>query len=123
MKKALLTIRHQSNRFCGRAQLFGFMLLAMVLNTLASLEALAQDAGAGVGALNAADTEVRSFFVPVTNIMFAMAAVAGLIGAYKVYQKFQGGDQDSMKVAGNWGAACIFLVIAAVALKAFFGVA
>lgn len=41
-----------------------------------------------------------------TNFMYAAGAIVGLIGAVKVYQKWNSGDQDTGKVA----AACSAVV-------------
>ena len=52
---------------------------AMVL--LVSVVVTAQDGAAGI---NEADTQVRSYFEPGTNLMYAIGAVLGLVGAVKV---------------------------------------
>ncbi len=49
---------------------------------LISLCVTAQDGNAGI---NAADTQVRSYFAAGTNLMYAVGAIVGLIGAVKVY--------------------------------------
>lgn len=94
--------------------------LALLLVSVAEL--FAQNAAAGTAALNAADAAIRAYFGPAVNIMYAVAAIVGLIGAVKVYQKFSSGDGDTGKVAAGWFGACIFLVVAATAIGAFFGV-
>ena len=80
--------------------------------------AQAQDA---VAALNEANNKVRSYFDVATNLMYAVGAVVGLIGAVKVYQKWNAGEPDTSKVAAAWFGSCIFLVIVATVLKSFFG--
>ena len=81
--------------------------------------AFAQDGNAGI---NAANTQVRSYFAAGTNLMYAVGAIVGLIGAVKVYQKWNSGDQDTGKVAAAWFGSCVFLVIVATVIKSFFGV-
>lgn len=81
--------------------------------------AFAQDGNAGI---NAANTQVRSYFATGTNLMYAVGAIVGLIGAVKVYQKWNSGDQDTGKVAAAWFGSCVFLVIVATVIKSFFGV-
>jgi hypothetical protein len=78
----------------------------------------AQDGNAGI---NQANTVVRSYFDAGTNLMYAVGAILGLIGAVKVYQKWNHGDHDTGKVAAAWFGSCIFLVIVATVLKSFFG--
>lgn len=107
----------------NRGKILLLMGAGMMLNLVFSIVALAQNAGAGTAALNAANTEVRAFFAPAILILYAVAAIIGLIGIIKVYQKFASGDQDATRLAAGWFGACIFLVIAATALSAFFGVA
>ena len=69
-----------------------------------------------------ANEEVRKYFDDGTKLMYAVGAVLGLIGAVKVYQKWNSGDQDTSKVAAAWFGSCIFLVIVATVIKSFFGV-
>ena len=68
-----------------------------------------------------ANSQVRSYFEPGTNLMYAIGAVLGLVGAVKVFQKWNGGDQDTGKVAAAWFGSCIFLVVVATVLQSFFG--
>jgi hypothetical protein len=84
-----------------------------------SLDLYGQDANAGI---NDANTKVRSYFAAGTNLMYAIGAIVGLIGAVKVYQKWNGGDPDTGKVAAAWFGSCVFLVVVATVIKSFFGV-
>ncbi len=81
--------------------------------------AYAQD---GIEGINEANTKVRSYFAAGTNLMYAVGALLGLIGAVKVYQKWNAGDQDTGKVAAAWFGSCIFLVVVATVIQSFFGV-
>lgn len=81
--------------------------------------AMAQDGNAGI---NAANTQVRSYFAAGTQLMYAVGALLGLIGAVKVYQKWNAGDQDTGKVAAAWFGSCVFLVVVATVIQSFFGV-
>ena len=95
--------------------------LSLVLGSVLILtsEAFAQDANAGI---NEANTKVRSYFASGTNLMYAVGAIVGLIGAVKVYQKWNSGDPDTGKVAAAWFGSCVFLVVVATVIKSFFGV-
>ncbi|HET7115481.1 MAG TPA: DUF4134 domain-containing protein [Hanamia sp.] len=84
-----------------------------------SCGAYAQD---GIEGINEANTKVRSYFAAGTNLMYAVGAILGLIGAVKVYQKWNAGDQDTGKVAAAWFGSCIFLVVVATVIQSFFGV-
>lgn len=79
----------------------------------------AQDGKAGI---QEANKTVRGYFDDGTKLMYAVGAILGLIGAIKVYQKWNSGDQDTSKVAAAWFGSCIFLVIVATVIKSFFGV-
>lgn len=83
------------------------------------LQAKAQDGNAGI---QQANTQVRGYFESGCNLMYAIGAIAGLIGAVKVYQKWNSGDQDTSKVAAAWFGSCIFLVVVATIIKSFFGI-
>ncbi|MDT0641573.1 DUF4134 domain-containing protein [Zunongwangia sp. F363] len=81
--------------------------------------AYAQD---GIEGINEANMKVRSYFAAGTNLMYAVGAILGLIGAVKVYQKWNNGDQDTGKVAAAWFGSCIFLVVVATVIQSFFGI-
>jgi Domain of unknown function (DUF4134) len=100
-----------------KQQLFSLVSTGIVM--LVSHCGLAQDGNAGI---NAANTQVRSYFAAGTNLMYAVGAIVGLIGAVKVYQKWNSGDPDTGKVAAAWFGSCVFLVIVATVIRSFFGV-
>lgn len=76
----------------------------------------------GVAGINEANQLVRSYFDAGTELMYAVGAILGLIGAVKVYQKWNAGDPDTGKVAAAWFGSCVFLVVVATVIKSFFGI-
>lgn len=76
----------------------------------------------GIAGINEANQQVRSYFDAGTELMYAVGAILGLIGAVKVYQKWNSGDPDTGKVAAAWFGSCVFLVVVATVIKSFFGV-
>jgi hypothetical protein len=94
-------------------------LIAFLLCLLARAAGYSQDGNAGI---NEANTQVRSYFAAGTNLMYAVGAIVGLIGAVKVYNKWNSGDPDTGKVAAAWFGSCVFLVVVATVIKSFFGV-
>jgi hypothetical protein len=76
----------------------------------------------GIAGIEEANTKVRSYFEVGTNLMYAIGAIVGLIGAVKVYNKWNSGDHDTGKVAASWFGSCVFLVVVATVIKSFFGV-
>ncbi|UII29080.1 DUF4134 domain-containing protein [Fulvivirga maritima] len=93
--------------------------LTLTLLLLTLYQAYAQDGNAGI---NQANEQVRSYFDTGANLMYAIGAVVGLIGAVKVFQKWNSGEPDTSRVASAWFGSCIFLVVVATVLKSFFGV-
>lgn len=91
--------------------------LSLLMLTLQA--AMAQDGNAGI---NQATTQVKSYFDTGTNLMYAIGAIVGLVGAIKVFKKWNDGEHDTGKVASSWFGSCIFLVVVATVLKSFFGV-
>lgn len=79
----------------------------------------AQDGNAGI---SEATNKVKGYFTTGTDLMYAIGAVSGLVGAIKVYQKWNGGDHDTGKVAAAWFGSCVFLVVVATVLQSFFGI-
>ena len=90
----------------------------IVLLLTVAIAASAQDGNAGI---QQANQQVRSYFDSGTSLMYAIGAILGLIGAVKVYSKWNAGDQDTSKVAAAWFGSCIFLVVVATIIKSFFG--
>lgn len=98
-----------------RQQKLWLFLVAFVASTAVR----AQDGNAGI---EQANSMVREYFGTGTNLMYAVGAVVGLIGAVKVYQKWNSGDPDTGKVAAAWFGSCIFLVIVTTVIKSFFSI-
>ena len=112
MKRYTANSRKPGMRFCR------YLIAQALIFLLIHIDGYSQDGNAGI---NQANTTVRSYFDAGTNLMYAVGAILGLIGAVKVYQKWNHGDHDTGKVAAAWFGSCIFLVIVATVLKSFFG--
>ena len=95
------------------------IVVVVVALVVLSVSVYAQDGNAGI---NEANSKVRSYFAAGTNLMYAVGAVVGLIGAIKVYNKWNSGDPDTGKVAAAWFGSCVFLVVVATVIRSFFGV-
>jgi len=89
-----------------------------LLAQIAAVAVLAQDGNAGI---NQANTMVRSYFDTGVNLLYAIGALLGIIGAVKVYRHWVKGDREAESHATSWFTACIFLVIVATVLRSFFG--
>jgi hypothetical protein len=95
------------------------LICVLLLLFVGFFTAHAQD---GIAGINEANQKVRSYFDAGTELMYAVGALLGLIGAVKVYQKWNAGDPDTGKVAAAWFGSCVFLVVVATVIKSFFGV-
>jgi hypothetical protein len=96
-----------------------FIIVSMSLvTTVANLRLHAQD---GVAGINEANSKVRGYFGVGCNLMYAVGAILGLIGAIRVYQKWSAGHPDTGSTAAAWFGSCVFLVVVATVLKSFFG--
>ena len=100
---------------------FGKMagLLLATISVSAVELSWAQDGNAGI---NAANNQVRSYFASGTQLMYAVGGILGLIGAVKVFQKWNNGDPDTAKVAAAWFGSCVFLVLVTTVIESFFGI-
>ena len=93
--------------------------LLLMTTITATIESKAQDGNAGI---NQATEMVKSYFSSGANLMYAIGAIVGLIGAVKVFNKWNSGHPDVGSTAAAWFGSCVFLVIVATVLKSFFGV-
>ncbi|GGE24209.1 MULTISPECIES: DUF4134 domain-containing protein [Sphingobacterium] len=95
----------------GTVILTVYFLLPLICN--------GQDGNAGI---EAANTQIRSYFSAGTQLMYGVGALLGLIGAVKVFQKWNNGDPDTGKVAAAWFGSCVFLVVVTTVIESFFGI-
>ena len=96
-------------------KMLGWLLMFLLM----VITATAQDGNAGILDAN---QKVRSYFQTGTQLMYAIGAIVGLIGAVKVYSKWNAGDHDTGKVASAWFGSCVFLVVVVTVIRAFFGI-
>lgn len=99
--------------FCRIFSLVVFLLL---------LQSSFAQQGDGNAGIQQANQMIKGYFATGTTLLYSIGAIVGLVGAVKVYGKWNSGDQDTSKVAASWFGSCIFLVVVATVLKSFFGV-
>lgn len=75
----------------------------------------------GVTGINSATTSLKTYVDPVSNVTLVIGGIVGIVGAIRVYSKWNSGDQDINKELMGWGGSCVFLVVSALVIKAFFG--
>ncbi len=110
---------NQKKQIIGKWLLTAFSICTY--HILSITVAMAQNGNGEAGIQKAAD-EVAGYFDTGCTLMYAIGAVMGIIGAVKVFNKWNAGEPDTSKVASSWFGSCIFLVIVATVLKSFFGV-
>ena len=94
-------------------------LLPLGIGLPVILRAQTADANNGI---NQANTLVRSYYQTGTQLMYAIGALVGLIGAVRVFNLWNNGHRDDAgKAAAAWFGSCIFLVIVATVIQSFFG--
>ena len=92
------------------------------LLTLVAQSKLQVQTADGNNGINQANTMVRSYFDTGTQLLYAVGAIVGLIGAFKVFSLWNTGHRDDMnRAAAAWFGSCIFFVIVATVIKSFFG--
>ncbi len=96
-----------------------FGCVSLTLNYIFPIYSFAQDGNAGI---QEATNKVKGYFDTGCDLMYAIGAVVGIIGAIKVFNKWNAGESDTNKVAAAWFGSCIFLVVVATVLKSFFGI-
>ena len=92
--------------------------LAVLMLVRTTGKAQTADGNAGI---NQATTMVSGYFAAGVNLMYAVGAILGLVGAIKVYQKWSHGHPDTGSTAAAWFGSCVFLVVVATVIKSFFG--
>lgn len=102
----------------GQRMLFIAMACVFCMCVLTP-EAFAQGA-AGASALSTATQTIKSYIPLVQKLVYAIAGVVALVGGLSVYIKMNNEEQDVKKSIMMVVGACVFLVIAATALPAFF---
>lgn len=100
----------------------GLFILSMYVSFSSMAQSATLNGDAGVAAIEDAQVQIRKYFAPVTIIIYIIAAIVGMIGAFKVYNKWQNGDQDVQKIAVSWFGSFLFLIIANTVIRSVFGI-
>ena len=103
-----------------RIGIFKTKLLLAVISALISVTSWAQTSNAFSTALDTASTEIGSVVDSVAQLMLYVGGVVGVVGAIRIYIKWNNGDQDVTKSIVGWGGACLFLVATSAVLRAIF---
>lgn len=105
-----------------RIGIFKTKLLLTIVSALISVSSWAQTSNAFSTALNTASAEIGSVVDSVSKLMLYVGGVVGVVGAVRIYIKWNNGDQDVTKAIVGWGGACLFLVLSGGVIKLVFGI-
>jgi len=77
----------------------------------------------GNAAITQADGMMRQYFQTGTTLMYSISAVMALIGAIRVYRVWNADEGHGLayKAAAAWFGSCVFIVLVATVIRAFFG--
>ncbi len=92
----------------------------VLLSTGIMMKVSAQTADGNTG-ISQANTMIRSYFETGTQLMYAVGAILGLIGAVRVFQLWGSHNGEASKAAAAWFGSCVFLVVVSTVIKSFFG--
>ncbi len=93
--------------------------LFLSLMLIASIS-FAQNTGGLTTGLDAARLSLSEYIDPIVRIIMVIGGIVGVIGAIRIYQKWQSGDHDINKEIVGWGGSAVFLVLAPIVVKAIF---
>ena len=102
----------------AKKPLFKKTLMLVVVAVCAVSPALAADGIAGK--LTEIGQNFKGYVEPVRNIVYALAAICAVIGAFTIYFKMTNGEQDVKKTIMLTVGGCAGLVALATALPAMF---
>lgn len=113
-KKCLRTLVRGKNSQLGQQILLFCVALALSQN------ANAQAGAAGAGGFADAANTFQTYQEPVKKLLYAIASVIAIVGAFNIYFKMQNGDQDVKKTIMMTVGGCVAFIAAAAALPKFF---
>ncbi len=113
MRRIATGVKMVAKKIEKRAMLaIGFAMAAPAL-------AVAQSTEFNSG-ISQATEAISGSFDTVSTLMMAIGGVVGLVGAIRIFIKWNNGDQDVTKAILAWGGAALFLIVSSVILNAMF---
>ncbi|WP_308529653.1 DUF4134 domain-containing protein [uncultured Prevotella sp.] len=119
MNKILTTAKELAKRvFCSR---IAMAAVAATISVYGHAQGTAAGLDAGKTAITQTTTSLKAYIPVITNLCYIIAGIVAILGALSVYNKMNNEEQDVKKSIMMVVGACIFLIAAAKALPAFFG--
>ena len=96
--------------------------LLSILALFSSNAVFAQTNGVqkGAAALSTLSGDLELYLDPVTNVVYAVAMIVGVIGAFKVFSNWQQGKDNVMSGAMGWFGSMLFILVANTVVRAMF---
>lgn len=88
-----------------------FKISRVTLLVLFLLVTVPMFAGGGGSALSNAAQTIKDYLPGIKALMKAIAAIVGVIGGIRIFNKWQNGDQDTTKEIIGWVGAIIFILL------------
>ena len=112
-------MRKSTFKFLAEKIFKSVMVLALLF---VAVQVQAQDLADGQAAIEEAATGIEGYFDSIQTLVFIMAGIIALLGAVRVFMKWQMGDPDVMSTAASWFGSAIFLIVAVTVIQSFFGI-
>ena len=96
-----------------------FLIGTLLMGITGALLAQTADGNNGISQPN---TLILGYFDPATQLMYAVGALLGLIGAVRVYQLWNAPHGEANRAAAGWFGSMIFLAVVATVIRSFFAI-
>ena len=97
------------------------LTLTLIIISMVAFGTYAQTGNSDPSAGIAKATDlVNNFYTNLVNLIYAVAGCLAIYGSFRVFSKWQHGDQDTGKAAMAWFGAALFLIVSATVIKSFF---
>lgn len=85
-------------------------------------KAVAQTSGIAKGAqtLDTLTDDLELYLDPVTNVVYVVAAIVGIVGCFRVYTNWQQAKDNVMSGALSWFGSMLFLLVANIVVRNMF---
>lgn len=84
------------------------------------INVLYAQSGAGTAAISEATSELKSWYDPVKRLVWVIAGLLGVVGAVKLYNKFNSSDPESSKHAVSFAGGAVALWVAEMFIRKMF---
>lgn len=98
-----------------------FLLLCLLL-ILYGLSAQAQLTPPGISEIRNATRMVHGNYFHLSDLILSLGAISGMVGAVRIYIKWNTGEHHMDREVISWFASCAFLLISGVFIKILYNI-